>query len=473
MDSSHVWLFNYRLWFHICLTSLAAFLLIGGFIAIIRSIDFLFGTKIVYPLSEHMGLFIATIFSPLFAMTGIPKDFNASYSNLEDEYPVGGKFILSYILMPLLSIYAAVLYAYIAKILFSWDLPKGGVVNLVCSFGSIGIVSFLASYPLHNTTAIIRLFSRYFFLVLIIPSLLLAVGMGVRVYEYGITEDRYAVILCLIWFVLSIIFSLTLPRQAAPKYIYASVIALFLLCSFGPWSAEPVSASSQLGRLKNLLTENGILDNGHISKSHGVISSANSKNISSILDYIVDTKKQKLIKPWFSKDYDTAINLSPQEIAQDMGVNYIDRYSRENEVRYLSYHKQENHKIPLLISGFDYLISPNYVRKPERFNINTAVEIEISFDPKNNQYSIERKDTGEKLILDLTESVNEIIKGQNSCEALNQKKIVPIKKSGETFGVKLIIRDLHGSIEANTKPKVKSLSTDLLIKINEPTNTKE
>ena len=192
---AEIWRFNYRLCLRIGFTLLAAIVLYLGLAGILTSLDFLFGLTFMDDMYGDAWLIVATFFSPLLAMAGIPTRFDT----VEESYPKAMKLVLSCIAVPLLLVYAAILYSYAAKILITWELPKGGVAYLVTAFGGAGMMAYLASYPLHREPGVLRVFGRWFFPILLVPLALFAVAIGVRIHAYGVTEERYAILLCFFW----------------------------------------------------------------------------------------------------------------------------------------------------------------------------------------------------------------------------------------------------------------------------------
>ena len=143
------------------------------------------------------------------------------------------------------------LYAYAAKIIITWALPKGGVSYNISLFSCFGIITYLISYPLHNETGIIKFFARIFFKILLLPLALLSTSIGIRVYEYGITESRYMVMLCTAWLILSCIFSFTKYKKNIIKFIYISIVTLLLIAAFLPLSTnKTIEINNQEQKLK-------------------------------------------------------------------------------------------------------------------------------------------------------------------------------------------------------------------------------
>lgn len=101
--------------------------------------------------------------------------------------------LLNWVLTPALLIYTVVLYVYAAKILFTWNLPKGGVAIMVTVF----FVIFFAAKMLQMLTEP-RPFKWFYdhFSLFVLPLLALFwAGLTRRLMDYGLTESRYYLLL--------------------------------------------------------------------------------------------------------------------------------------------------------------------------------------------------------------------------------------------------------------------------------------
>lgn len=237
-----IWSFNYKLWIGLCFAALTSVIFFLACALIILSVDFLFELKTNKQYYFYLWILAATLFAPLITIANIPKNYDLT----EINYPSSLRNVLSYIIVPSLFIYAALFYIYCIKIILNMALPKGAIVYIVSAFSSVGIITYIISYPLHNSPGIINLFSRYFFKTLLIPLILLAIAIGIRINQYGMTEARYVVILGLIWFSLSSLFALFMNKNEILKFILSSIVFLLLSASFGPWGIDNVMAKSKI-----------------------------------------------------------------------------------------------------------------------------------------------------------------------------------------------------------------------------------
>ncbi len=217
VDSSQIWQFNYAFWCRIAFTFIAALVIFLGYVSILASFTFLFGINGGGSLYFKGWIICACLFSPLFAMAGIPKQFDVA----PEAFPKSLRIITAYIALPMILIYALVLYAYAAKIGTMWDLPKGTVAYLVSGFGGVGIAVWLSLYPLYDGgKSMVAWFGRHFFKLLLLPLLLLAIAIGTRVHAYGVTEERYAVLLCLTWLIAVSLYGMIRPAKGSAVHFW-------------------------------------------------------------------------------------------------------------------------------------------------------------------------------------------------------------------------------------------------------------
>src|SRR5690606_26366728 len=91
-------------------------------------------------------------------------------------------------------------------------------------------------------------FLRVWPFILIVPILLLAYALYLRVGAYGITPDRYLVALfALVLVILVVLQQLPASRGDIRFMVFVPCVAL-LLASFGPQGANAVSLRSQAAR---------------------------------------------------------------------------------------------------------------------------------------------------------------------------------------------------------------------------------
>lgn len=195
-SQSAFWLFNLRLGMAALLAILVAAAACGGIVAILASLEFLFDFKGPYRLYEHVWSTGATLVGPIYGLALTPNllDEEVDLESYRDSLLERGiSVLLTYVLVPIALVYAAILYAYAVKIALLWTLPKGQVATLVTLFALAGTGAYLISYPWRSQgTALLRLFRSIWFPLTFVPVILLVIGTLRRITDYGVTPQRYA-----------------------------------------------------------------------------------------------------------------------------------------------------------------------------------------------------------------------------------------------------------------------------------------
>lgn len=259
------WQFNKNLFINFFLTAVFTGVLVGGVELAILAIDKLFDINFDYRIYPKTFLFLAILGSCfiflLFSERGL--------SQLEKDgtYPQILKFFTQFVLIPLLLIYAVILYFYSAKILLNWELPRGWVSYLVLAYSVVGILALLLVHPLKedSTKSWVKVFSKIFYYTLIPLLVLLFVAIFTRILEYGYTEPRYYVLILACWLT-TVVLYFVFFRNSNIKFIPISLFAFGVFALLMPFmNAFSVSKRSQKTELQNILTQNNLLENGKIN----------------------------------------------------------------------------------------------------------------------------------------------------------------------------------------------------------------
>ncbi|WP_069658886.1 DUF4153 domain-containing protein [Arcticibacter eurypsychrophilus] len=253
------WEFNKTLFLRFLTSALYAGVLFGGLAVALIAIDGLFSVDINSKIYLMLFAVVAAGFMTIFFLSGVPEDVKSDQA--VDTYPKGLKIFTQYVLIPLMTIYLAILLVYEIKIIINWELPKGMVSALILGYAVFGILSLLLIYPIREKSGNgwIKMFSRVFYFMMIPLVVLLLLAVWKRVGNYGITESRYILVILAVWLTFNTIYFLFSKRQNI-KVIPISLCILALLSTYGPQSAFSVSRYSQVLRLKRLMASRANAD---------------------------------------------------------------------------------------------------------------------------------------------------------------------------------------------------------------------
>ncbi len=357
-----IWNFSYRISVHILITLLAALVLFCGIAAIMLALDFLFGIDMYREAYVRMGAICATLFAPLYALSGVPQDCRDAC----DDYPRIFRLIVCNLVLPLILIYALILYAYAVKILWQQKFPNGEAGVLVCLFGLKGVLAYLISFPLRHQQPLAKLFHRYFFILLSVPLILLALAIYIRIDAYGLTGSRYLVVICLAWLTATAAFRYLGAEDGMPRWVLQSLVVLMLLLSFGPWSLDELPQWQQKARLAHLLKENSILVNDRIVPGPKDIDAETARNISdSFYFFVGHSHHEDKIREWFADMPQAEINQKERrhnyaQVVRDIGISNAEPEISAIPLEEISYELPLSPRID--VSGFKYFfpIHNNY-----------------------------------------------------------------------------------------------------------------
>ena len=345
-----------------------------GLSAIVGTIDVLL---INLPNTIYFDNFVfsASIFGVAFFVSRLKeKDESLKDYNLPKIVEV----LICYILIPLILIYTAILYLYFVKIIFTLKMPKGIVSHLVLWYTTFSLFIIIMATPITYKNKFAKFYKKYFPLISI-PLILLALfSINERIFQYGVTENRYLVVILILWLLFNMIFII----KADVKWVLISFIFAVLVAIFSPFNLVNVSINSQNKRLERILKKNGIIQNKKFINKNNELSQRTKNEIMSIIDYFYNNAseiKRKKIKI-LGKTYE-----KPEDFMKVIGVNdswksyeNID-IQEKNIVSDIALKTDDDIEITK-IKGYDYLIYDFSVSYP--LDTNETKEI------NNNGYKI-------------------------------------------------------------------------------------
>lgn len=253
-ENNGFWQINKNFFLRFATAALYSAVLFAGLSIALLSIQTLFSINWEGQIYFRLWIIIVGLFNTLFFLSGITSPIQQL--NADTSYPKGLKIFTQYVLIPLASIYLLILLAYEIKIALAWELPNGSVSVLILGYAVFGILSLLLVHPLRNDddSKWVKLFSKWFYFLMVPLLVLLILAIYKRVDNYGITESRYILIGLAIW--LSFITGYFIIKgQEQIRIIPISLMFIALITTFGPWGISYVSKTSQQNRLEEILKE--------------------------------------------------------------------------------------------------------------------------------------------------------------------------------------------------------------------------
>ncbi len=294
------WQFNRALFMRALTSALYSGVLFAGLAIALLALDKLLGVDFEETIYPRLFVIIAFVFNTWFFLGGVPADLPAL--DRREDYPPGLKLFSQYILTPIVAVYIVILTAYMMRIIATGVWPSGWIGYLVSCVAVVGMLSLLLVHPIQDRpeNRWVRTYARGFYIALLPSIAMLLLAIWKRVDQYGITENRYFLIVLALWLAAIAVY-FTVRRPGNIKVVPATLAVLALVTSLGPWGAYAVSRRSQEARLDHLLTANGLWTGTAIRPATAAdsVSFETRRELSGVLEYLVDVHGAGTLRPWF------------------------------------------------------------------------------------------------------------------------------------------------------------------------------
>ncbi|RAR71815.1 DUF4153 domain-containing protein [Flavobacterium aciduliphilum] len=393
------WEYNKNLFVNLFLTAIFTGVLTGGvqlaLVAIQELFNIHFEGKIYAETFATLSIFGSSVIFLLFGESGL------EYLEKEGTYPVILKFFTQFILIPLLIIYAVILYFYCSKIIIHWELPRGWVSYLVLAYSIVGIFALLLVHPLQKekTRSWIILFSKIFYYTLIPLIALLFVAIFTRVLQYGFTEPRYFVLLISVWLT-SVMFYFIFLKKATIKFIPISLFIFGVFALIFPYfNAFSVSKRSQENELKQLLIKNKLEVNGKINFNAPIVDSIKTQ-IENKFEFLNDRLDKEFLK--------TLVDAKTQTLVDKDKYWYNDLFknvtftSKDSEDYLRIYTNKNSYKI----NDYEYLLKSDYRAELESSLGKDKIKISNNCNDKNPSFEIKINEEAKDVMPQIREFCN-------------------------------------------------------------------
>lgn len=369
----------------------------AGFSAILVTIDLL-----LFPINEksyaYMMAIIWIVFAPVYFLSLLPL-FNATGKEEQEitlrksDYPKFLEILVSYIAIPLFSVYTLVLLAYFVKILVSWEWPSGQLGPMILAYSAVGIVLFILGALLENRFAY---WFRMIFPKALIPVVIMQmVAVWIRLDAYGITESRYYIALFGIFSIVSgVILSIWPNGKNGIVVLLSAAVAIFSVLP--PVDAFTVSRNSQIGILEDYLQSEGILSEGVLTPDSDVPEKVRVE-ITGKLEYLSRTSSLEYIK-WLPDDFDLY-----QDFETTFGFEPTYSYTSDMESQY--FHTNLDTLQPLSISGYDIA----WLLESGRYSPGTPESYDFNLNMKSYSFRVEVLSTTDLRVSVTDENGTELI----------------------------------------------------------------
>jgi len=417
-----------------------------GIAAIIGAIDILL-YDVDYKSYAHAANIIFIFFTPLYYLSLLPK-FNSRDENddakkeISFTYPRFLDILVSYITIPLITAFTAVLIIYFIKILATGVWPVGQVGPMVLGYSAAGYFIYILSSNLNNKFSV--LYRKLFPLILIPLVVMQMVSSYIRIDAYGITESRYYVVL---FGIFSIVCALVLifDKKKNPNTIVLLSAVFALMSIIPPVDAFTVSKNSQERRLTEILNRNNMIADGEIVKKTD-LSTDDMFEITNISNYM------------YGMGYLDDMDWFPDKYADNYYGNfkniygfeqYYDRgFPGQEETLYLYAILDENEKINIEDYDLFFRIYIQNKRGPGEdigeFSLKGKNYLIKQIPDEKGYITITVSDDTNTLIeIPMKEFIDGLFEKSNAPKGAMDKESLTIEKQNDKLKVKLLIYDMN------------------------------
>lgn len=417
-----------------------------GIAAIIGAIDILL-YDVDYKSYAHAANIIFIFFTPMYYLSLLPK-FNSrdetddAKKEISFLYPKFLDILVSYITIPLISAFTAVLIIYFIKILVTGVWPVGQVGPMVLGYSAVGYFIYILSSNLNNKFSVVY---RKVFPIILIPLVVMQlVSSYIRIDAYGITESRYYVVLFGIFSIVCALV-LILGKKKNPNTIVLLSAIFALLSIIPPVDAFTVSKNSQARRLTEILNRNNMLVDGQIVKktklsTDDMFEITNISNYMHEMGYLDDMD-------WFPEEYaDNYYGNFKNIYGFDQ---YYDRgFPGQDERLYFNAMLDENEKVNIENYDIFFKMTIHNKREPD--------EVTGEFSLKDKNYMVKQiadekgyltitvlDETNILMEIPMKEFIDGLFEKSNASKGTMDKESLTIEKQNDKLKVKLLINDIN------------------------------
>ena len=446
-------------------TVLFSVVLFLGLTVVFLTVDRLSLIKLEGKIYVETWLFVVFVFAMIFFASKLKK----VDENLE-EYEIHKvfKFLIYFIVIPLITIYTGILYIYFGKMLITRSWPQGLVSHLILWYTIFSLFIMIMVTPMTKKDPVAKVFKQYFPFASIPLLALSIVSISKRISQYGVTELRYFIVLLGIWLIFCMVSSIFRARLSI---VLISLIAVVYISVFSPVNNRRITIMSQNKRLERILIKHGLLKDGKLVQNSGL--SENKKyEVTDVLNYILGIRDKKEgienVKPFGKSDGKPYTNID--EFKKAVGIdNSWYQYGSGTDDYYAVFtinEKQQNDSYNAVeeVNGYEYLVSNitsyNFENDlPREFSGKYPVKI----SEKNISVYNGNIENGKEIIkIEMSEILGKILDKPEIQEKINKPKgeikdsVVPenvLEFTGENEKIKYRIKMTQISIRGNDDRK--------------------
>ena len=452
-------------------TILFSVVLFLGLIAVFATIDGLSLIKLDSNIYIETWLFVVFVFSVIFFLSKLKK-VDESLENYEIHKIF--KFLIYFIVIPLITTYTGILYVYFGKMLITRSWPQGLVSHLILWYTIFSLFIMIMVTPMAKKDSVARVFKKYFPFASLPLLVLSIVSISKRISQYGVTPSRYFVVLLAMWLIFCMVSSIFKARLSV---ILISLITVVYISVFTPVNNRRITLMSQNKRFEKILVKHGLLKDGKLVKKPE-LAKEKKYEVTDVLNYILGINDRRNdianLKPFGKADGKPYKDR--EEFEKSLGIDttwyqYSDFVSIGDSY-FVTFGINENVLVNMYngieeVKGYDYAIT----NLESYFTDNNNVkEFFGKYPVKLSQegiavYDGKIEDNKELIKVNMPEIIDKIIKNPEIQQRVNKRKdeikdsVVPeniLEFTGENEKVKYKVKVIEISVtgEEHKAPRV-------------------
>jgi hypothetical protein len=345
------------------------------------------------------------------------------------------KGMFLYIVLPIVSVYTLILYAYFVKILFNFQLPEGVIGNLVLWYALVSVTTLFFIRDLRSEVPWLPRFFKIYIPLMSIPLMMLFIALYIRIDAYGMTMPRYFVVALALFSTISLVIMWFRKNDTAVVTMLL-LVGFIAISFFGPLSGYSVTLSSQSNHLEMLLIENGMLDSSGNLVANASLSQEAQREIS-----------EKILFLMRSYEMDE-LPLLPADFKEDRAKDYLgfqlyDYYGFPGDRNsYFNYFSKDYNRI-MSLYGSEYMITVSNHEAIGKTDLGEGYSIE-----KKLSDSVFRVYQGEEVVLEID------LNHAGAQFYLDQTENLSFESSSGDVKAILIFQNIDGRVEGDGSPSV-------------------
>ena len=252
------WNFGWHIIKGAFLSTVVSAILLGGIELLLWGIQELFNLNLPEELYISMIIICLFTINIFLLMMQVPKDAD-KHDTIIHRMNDFGRLVVHALFVPLQGAYLITLYIYLFNILFTWELPSGGIVWLVTTMmvGMLFITTLIYPLLLQDDKPFDKKLVRWLAFLALPLLVLMTVGIGRRISDYGFTVARAYVLLFNIWCYV-ICFYLLFKQTKHIMWILISFALVFFIASIGPWNITASTRRILFNQVDDIFQRTGV-----------------------------------------------------------------------------------------------------------------------------------------------------------------------------------------------------------------------